>query len=125
MSIGFPPAAPLKGFYVHGTLEPTTFLPTPTCAHLICIISVPPHPRANRDYWYNNDNNNNKLRGGYYPRIFFPGLYNAKERFLKKFETVYYLKALPGGWIFRRAPEDWQVNFTQDYGRGVHGVFTI
>ncbi|CAM9479525.1 unnamed protein product [Ectocarpus sp. 13 AM-2016] len=49
------------------------------------------------------------LRGGYYPRIFFPGLYNAKERFLKKFETVYYLKALPGGWIFRRAPEDWQV----------------
>ncbi|CBJ27978.1 conserved unknown protein [Ectocarpus siliculosus] len=53
--------------------------------------------------------NLDKLRGGYYPRIFFPGLYNAKERFLKKFETVYYLKALPGGWIFRRAPEDWQV----------------
>lgn len=50
-----------------------------------------------------------KLRGGYYPRIFYPGLYNATERFLKKFETIYYLKALPGGWIFRKAPEDWQV----------------
>lgn len=51
-----------------------------------------------------------KLRGGYYPRIFFPGLYNAKERFFKNFETVYYLKALPGGWIFKAsASEDWQV----------------
>lgn len=53
-----------------------------------------------------------QLRGGYYPRIFYPGLYNAKERFLKNFETMYYLKALPGGWIFRKAPEDWQVNFS-------------
>ena len=24
---------------------------------------------------------------------------------------MYYLKALPGGWIFRKAPEDWQVRF--------------
>lgn len=55
-----------------------------------------------------------QLRGGYYPRIFFPGLYNAKERFLKNFETVYYLKALPGGWLFRRAPEDWQVGTCLD-----------
>ena len=53
-----------------------------------------------------------QLRGGYYPRIFFPGLYNAKERFFKNFETVYYLKALPGGWLFRRAPEDWQVEMS-------------
>lgn len=57
---------------------------------------------------------------GYYPRIFFPGLYNAKERFLKKFETVYYLKALPGGWIFRKAPEDWQVIVARGAGRSAH-----
>ncbi|CAM9160804.1 unnamed protein product [Ascophyllum nodosum] len=50
-----------------------------------------------------------RLRGGYYPRIFYPGLYDATQRFLKNFETVYYLKALPGGWIFRKAPEDWQI----------------
>eukprot|EP00903_Cladosiphon_okamuranus_P016598 g15311.t1 len=54
--------------------------------------------------------NLDKLRGGYYPRIFFPGLHNAKERFLKNFETVYYLKALPGGWIFKASGnEDWQI----------------
>lgn len=35
---------------------------------------------------------------------------------MKNFETVYYLKALPGGWIFRKAPEDWQVNIFS----GVH-----
>ncbi|CAN0160461.1 unnamed protein product [Pylaiella littoralis] len=67
--------------------------------------------------------NLDKLRGGYYPRIFFPALYNAKERFLKKFETVYYLKALPGGWIFRKAPEDWQiVSIAQMEKRGLRGV---
>ena len=61
-----------------------------------------------------------KLRGGYYPRIFFPGLYNAKERFLKNFETVYYLKALPGGWIFKASgPEDWQV-VTKNPGRAYY-----
>eukprot|EP00904_Undaria_pinnatifida_P005540 jgi/Undpi1/2115/HiC_scaffold_12.g05501.m1 len=64
-----------------------------------------------------------KLRGGYYPRIFYPGLYNAKERFLKNFETMYYLKALPGGWIFRKAPEDWQiVSMSQEAKRGQKAV---
>lgn len=68
--------------------------------------------------------NLDKLRGGYYPRIFFPGLYNAKERFLKKFETVYYLKALPGGWIFKAsAAEDWQiVSIAQTESRGKRAV---
>lgn len=61
-----------------------------------------------------------QLRGGYYPRIFYPGLYNATQRFLKNFETVYYLKAVPGGWIFRKAPEDWQARVTR--GRGTEGA---
>ncbi|CAN0017747.1 unnamed protein product [Laminaria digitata] len=64
-----------------------------------------------------------QLRGGYYPRVFYPGLYNAKERFLKNFETMYYLKALPGGWIFRKAPEDWQiVSIRQEEKRGQKAV---
>jgi Domain of unknown function (DUF1995) len=27
----------------------------------------------------------------------------------QNFESVYYLKAMPGGWLFRKYPEDWQV----------------
>lgn len=73
------PTAPAKHFYVHGTLpfvKPTTFLPTltHTCACLGAIMPAPPpHPLAmvtTMSTIYNNDNDHNKLRGGYYPRIF-------------------------------------------------------
>ncbi|CAM9991962.1 unnamed protein product, partial [Choristocarpus tenellus] len=59
-----------------------------------------------------------KVRGGYYPRIFYPGLHQAKERFLGNFETAYYLKALPGGWLFRKQPDDWQVESAVERGKG-------
>lgn len=52
--------------------------------------------------------NVDRLRGGYYPRIFYPGLYNVKERYLKFFEPVYYLKPVQGGLLFRAFPGPWQ-----------------
>ncbi|CAM9238919.1 unnamed protein product [Chrysoparadoxa australica] len=57
-----------------------------------------------------------KVRGSYYPKFFYPGLYKARERFLSDFEPVYYLKPLPQGWIFRKYPEDWQVQGSQGGG---------
>ncbi|CAM9602883.1 unnamed protein product, partial [Phaeothamnion confervicola] len=66
-----------------------------------------------------------KVRGGYYPRLFYPGLHAARERFLKLFEPVYYLKPLTNGWIFRCYPEPWQVLFKppglKATGRGGRG----
>lgn len=50
-----------------------------------------------------------KIRGGYYPSIFYPGLAKAATKFLKFFEPVFYLKPMTNGWIFRVYPEDWQV----------------
>lgn len=52
--------------------------------------------------------NLDRVRSSYYPRIFYPGLYEAKERFIKYFEPAYYIKPLPGGYIFRVWPEPWQ-----------------
>ncbi|GAB5030752.1 Hypothetical protein NocV09_00400290 [Nannochloropsis oceanica] len=52
--------------------------------------------------------NLDRIRGGYYPRLFYPGLYNVKERMLKFFEPVFYLKPAQGGFIYRRYPEEWQ-----------------
>lgn len=52
--------------------------------------------------------NLDRVRGGYYPRIFYPGLYSCKERYLKYFEPVFYLKPVQGGLLFRRFPEPWQ-----------------
>lgn len=49
-----------------------------------------------------------KLRGGYYPRIFYPGLWKVKERFLTKFEECYYVKMLSnGGTLIKRYGQDW------------------
>ncbi|KAJ8600709.1 hypothetical protein CTAYLR_003919 [Chrysophaeum taylorii] len=54
-----------------------------------------------------------KLRGGYYPRIFFPKLADCIDRFVSRFETIFYLKPLSdkgrSGWLFRVYPEPWQV----------------
>jgi hypothetical protein len=50
-----------------------------------------------------------KLNSSYYPNLFYPGLAKAKERFFKRFISAYYLKRLPGGWILRAYPEEWQV----------------
>jgi len=54
-----------------------------------------------------------KLRGGYYPAVFFPKLAASVDRYFKKFQSVLYLKPLTDkgayGWLFRVYPEPWQV----------------
>ncbi|KAF5827075.1 hypothetical protein DUNSADRAFT_1385 [Dunaliella salina] len=60
-----------------------------------------------------------RLRGGYYPSLFFPELARLTNDFLPKFETAYYIhnfkgtkpgvlfRAYPGPWcVFRRNPQD-------------------
>lgn len=49
-----------------------------------------------------------KLRGGYYPKIFYPGLHKAYDAFLNEFESVYYVKQFSnGGTLLRAYPEKW------------------
>lgn len=49
-----------------------------------------------------------KVRGGYYPRVFYPGLYKAKTRFLSRFQAAYYVKQFSnGGTLMRAFPEPW------------------
>ena len=54
-----------------------------------------------------------KVRGGYYPGVFFPKLAATVDRFYKKFESVFYLKPISDkgvyGWLYRVYPESWQV----------------
>ena len=54
-----------------------------------------------------------KLRGGYYPAVFFPKLAASVDRFYTKFESVFYLKPISDkgvyGWLYRVYPEPWQV----------------
>lgn len=54
-----------------------------------------------------------KVRGGFYPAVFFPKLAATVERFYKKFESAFYLKPFSDkgvyGWVYRVYPEPWQV----------------
>lgn len=54
-----------------------------------------------------------KVRGGYYPGVFFPKLAATVDRFFNKFESVFYLKPISDkgvyGWLYRVFPEPWQV----------------
>ena len=54
-----------------------------------------------------------KLRGGYYPAVFFPKLAKSVDRFFNRFESVFYLKPISDkgcyGWLYRVYPEPWQV----------------
>lgn len=54
-----------------------------------------------------------KVRGGYYPGVFFPKLAATVDRFFKKFESVFYLKPITDkgvyGWLYRVYPEPWQI----------------
>jgi hypothetical protein len=53
-----------------------------------------------------------KVRNGYYPRVFFPAL-AASVPFYETFQAVFVLKPVSDkgvyGWIFRVYPEPWQV----------------
>ncbi len=54
-----------------------------------------------------------KVRGGFYPAIFFPKLARTVDRFYDKFDTVFYIKPISDkgvyGWLYRVYPEPWQV----------------
>jgi len=71
-----------------------------------------------------------RLRGGYYPSLFFPELARLTNEFLPNFETAYYIhnfkgtrpgvlfRAYPGPWcVFRRNPQnldDLRLIYTSD-----------
>lgn len=49
-----------------------------------------------------------KVRGGYYPKLFYPRLFKVKTRFLSRFVAVYYVKQFSnGGTLMRCFPEPW------------------
>eukprot|EP00548_Thalassiothrix_antarctica_P001419 CAMPEP_0194146300 /NCGR_PEP_ID=MMETSP0152-20130528/20505_1 /TAXON_ID=1049557 /ORGANISM="Thalassiothrix antarctica, Strain L6-D1" /LENGTH=173 /DNA_ID=CAMNT_0038846785 /DNA_START=859 /DNA_END=1383 /DNA_ORIENTATION=+ len=55
-----------------------------------------------------------KVRDGYYPKVFFPELGQTIDRFYKpKIEALLYLRPLSDkgcyGWLFRVYPEPWQI----------------
>ena len=54
-----------------------------------------------------------KVRGGFYPAVFFPKLAATIDRFYNKFESTLYLKPFSDkgvyGWLYRCYPEPWQV----------------
>ena len=54
-----------------------------------------------------------KVRGGFYPAVFFPKLAKTVDRFYNKFESVFYVKPVSDkgvyGWLYRVYPEPWQV----------------
>eukprot|EP00871_Galdieria_phlegrea_P003836 jgi/Galph1/4453/GphlegSOOS_G3105.1 len=54
-----------------------------------------------------------KVRSGYYPKIFYPRLHKAKDRYLIKFEPVYYVKFISNGALIRRYPEHWQILYLE------------
>lgn len=54
-----------------------------------------------------------KVRGGYYPRLFYPGLHRAKDNLLGRFEETYYLKMFSnGGTLLRIFPDHWRLFYT-------------
>ncbi|CEM15914.1 unnamed protein product [Vitrella brassicaformis CCMP3155] len=61
-----------------------------------------------------------RLRRGYYPRFFYPGVNAAMDRWYSKFEYTYVIirEATPFAdrslWVIRRYPEDWRVVKVQD-----------
>lgn len=58
-----------------------------------------------------------KVRGGYYPRLFYPGLHAVKDRFLSRFCETYYLKMFSnGGTLLRRYPDIWRLFYRSRSG---------
>lgn len=53
-----------------------------------------------------------RIRGGYYPGLFFPGLAKLAREFIPRFEAVYYIHNFKGsrpGALYRSYPGPWQV----------------
>lgn len=58
-----------------------------------------------------------KVRGSYYPRLFYPKLHKVKDRFLSRFVEVYYLKPLSnGGTLYRCFPDQWKLFYSRRDG---------
>lgn len=71
-----------------------------------------------------------KVRGGYYPPVFFPALAKTMP-FYEQFETAFYLKPISDkgqyGWLYRVYPEPWQVilQTAQQKKRGKETMMTV
>lgn len=53
-----------------------------------------------------------RIRSGYYPRIFYPKLFKTRTEFLVNFQEVFYLKPLAdGGMLFREYPNNWTLYY--------------
>lgn len=66
-----------------------------------------------------------KVRGGYYPRLFYPGLFKVKTRFLSRFEAAYYVKQFSnGGTLMRCFPEPWTLFYKSAEGGETRVVWT-
>ncbi|KAA8497018.1 Protein LOW PSII ACCUMULATION 3, chloroplastic [Porphyridium purpureum] len=61
-----------------------------------------------------------RVRSGYYPRLFYPKLHQTKDRFLCKFEPVFFYKPFGSGLgtLYRKFPADWQTLFHVKDGGG-------
>lgn len=58
-----------------------------------------------------------KVRGSYYPRLFYPKLHKVKDRFLSRFVETYYLKPLSnGGTLYRCFPNEWKLFYSRRDG---------
>lgn len=58
-----------------------------------------------------------KVRGSYYPRLFYPNLHKVKDRFLSRFVEAYYLKPLSnGGTLYRCYPGEWKLFYSRRDG---------
>mmetsp|Transcript_37993 Transcript_37993/g.150982 ORF Transcript_37993/g.150982 Transcript_37993/m.150982 type:complete len:276 (+) Transcript_37993:39-866(+) len=58
-----------------------------------------------------------RIRGGYYPRIFYPRLHKVAERSLRKFVPIYFFKSYPNrGTLLRAYPGPWRLFYTSGQG---------
>jgi len=92
------------------------------------IVSV--SPGFNIDEWINTEKvhdkfsgaavvtingNLERLRNGYYPSLFYPGLTQSTNRFYRKFKQALFLNPIAvggdrlGAWLFKGGDEPWQV----------------
>lgn len=64
-----------------------------------------------------------RVRSGYYPRIFYPRLYDLRTKWLVKFEPVFYLKPLAdGGALLREYPGNWELYYRPLGAKASNGV---
>jgi hypothetical protein len=70
-----------------------------------------------------------KQRSGYYPRWQFPEVTACGDRFLSRFEAVYFLKSLQVkgrvGWLLRAHGEPWQLHAQDRDGSSLVELFDV